>query len=152
MAYDTAQARAELLGDIATAIDELAVALSALGEAYEQLDEVNADRLEGELFGPVQHAYGRLKRTHSEFAERVGLPVATFSPAPAGHPSQGVTGFLNGALDAVARADLGLSELQDSMRPVDVGDEQLRAGLSETRQLLAEVPLLARGFTRTLGR
>ena len=38
MAYDTAEARQELLDDVAAATDRLGVALAALGEAYEQLD------------------------------------------------------------------------------------------------------------------
>ena len=50
-----------------------AIALAALGAAYEQLDEHNADRLEAELFGPVQRAYGRAKSTHAQFADRDGL-------------------------------------------------------------------------------
>ena len=38
MAYVSAEARQELLDTIADAIDELGVALAALGEAYEQLE------------------------------------------------------------------------------------------------------------------
>ena len=52
----------------ADAIDDLARALAALGVAYEQLDEHHADELEEMLFGPVQSAYGRARRTHTEFA------------------------------------------------------------------------------------
>jgi hypothetical protein len=152
MAYSAAEARRELLDEIALATDAIAVALAALGEAYEQLDEVNGDRLEAELFRPVQTAYGRARRTHAEFARRHGLPERTFEPAPGGHPSQGVRGFVDAAVDAVDRADRTLSALQDSLRPVEVGDAELRAGLSEVRRLLADVRARARGFTRTLGR
>lgn len=141
-----------MLAEIARATQELAVALAALAEAYEQLDQANAERLERELFGPVQTAYGRAQRTYSGFAQRVGLPPGSFPAASAGHPSQGPSGFLQTALAAIARADLILSELQDSMRPVEVGDPELRAGLSEVRRLLAEVPARAREITRTLGR
>jgi hypothetical protein len=141
-----------MLAEIARAAQELAVALAALGEAYEQLDEANAERLERELFGPIQTAYGRAKRTHAGFAERAGLPPGSFPAASAGHPSQGASGFLQTALAAVTRADLTLAELQDSMLPVEVGDPELRAGLSEVRRLLADVPVRTRDFTRTLGR
>ena len=141
-----------MLGEVARAIDALAEALAALGEAYELVDEANADRLESEIFAPVQAAYGRAKRTHAAFATFAGLPPASFAPAPAGHPSQGAAGFLQAAVDAVADADTVLSELQDSMRPVEVGDAELRAGLAETRQLLATVRVRAVAFKRTLGR
>ena len=152
MPYSTADARQELLDDLAAAADAIGVALAALGEAYEQLDEVNADRLEAELFQPVQAAYGRAKRTHAGFADRYGLPARAFEPAPPGHLSQGVKGFLDGAVAAAGQADARIAALQDSMRPVEVGDAELRAGLSEVRRLLADVTGRARLFVRTLGR
>jgi len=58
MAYTTVEGRQELLETLAEAIDEIGFALASLGAAYEQLDEPTADRLEEELFGPVQVAYG----------------------------------------------------------------------------------------------
>ena len=81
MAYVTAEARQELLDTIARATDEIGAALGVLGEAYEQLDEQTGDRLEEALFKPVQGAYGRARRTHSEFAGRYDLPTRTFAPA-----------------------------------------------------------------------
>jgi hypothetical protein len=150
--YSTAQARQELLDEVALAIDDLGVALAALGAAYEQLDERSGDRLEDALFRPVQVAYGRAKRTHAGFAERHGLPARAFAEAAAGHPSQGVKGFLDTAVAATGRADLRLAELQDSMRPVEVGDAELRDGLSEVRRLVGDVPVRARELTRVLGR
>src|ERR1700759_4210908 len=54
MAYTTAEGRQQLLGDLARAIEELNVGLAALGAAYEALDERSADRLEEQLFRPVQ--------------------------------------------------------------------------------------------------
>ena len=81
MAYSTEEARVQLLDDIAHAIDELGVALAALGAAYELLDERTADQLEAELFRPVQVAYGRAQRTHAGFAERHGLPGRKFEPS-----------------------------------------------------------------------
>jgi len=152
MAYVTREAREELLDIIAGATDEIGVALAALGAAYEQLDERSGDRLEEELFRPVQVAYGRAKRTHSGFAGRHGLATRTFEPATAGVPSQGVAGFLERAVDAVATADEMLIELQDSMRPVEVGDAELRAGLAEVRALIEELPDRARLFMRSFGR
>ena len=152
MAYVTREAREHLLETVGEAIDEIGVALGALGAAYEQLDEQTADRLEAELFRPVQVAYGRLQRTYAAFAERHGLAARRFEPALPGHPSQGVRGFLNGAVAAVDEADMLLIELQDSMRPVEVGDAELRAGLSEARELVGDLRARSRELVRTLGR
>jgi hypothetical protein len=152
MAYDSAQARQEMLDDIASATDDIGLALAAVGAAFEVLDDYNADKLEEELFRPLQLAYGRAQRTHSEFAERHGLPTATFDSASAGLPSQGVKGFIEGAVTATVRADRTLAQLQDSMRPVEVGDAELRAGLSEVRRLVAPVPHAANELVRGLGR
>ena len=152
MAYDSGQARRELLDEVASAADDLGVALAALGAAFEVLDDYNAERLEEELFRPIQSAYGRAQRTHSEFAERHGLPTRRFESASAGLPSQGVKGFLDAAVNATVRADRTLAQLQDSMRPVEVGDAELRAGLSEVRRLIAEVPRRASELLRGLGR
>jgi hypothetical protein len=152
MAYIAGEARQELLDTLGEVIDDIAAALSALAEAYEQLTTVPADRLEEELFGPVQAAYGRAKRTYTGFAQRHGLPDRTFSPAPPGLPSTGVRGFIDNAVESVGEADAALAELQDSMMPVEVGDAELRAGLAEVRELLGDVPVRAREFTRTLGR
>jgi hypothetical protein len=141
-----------MLDTLGEAIDDIAAALAALAGAYEQLGTVPADRLEEELFGPVQTAYGRAKRTYTGFAQRHGLPDRTFSPAPEGLPSTGVRGFVDGAVESVQEADDVLAELQDSMMPVEVGDPELRAGLAEVRELLGDVRSRAREFTRTLGR
>jgi hypothetical protein len=84
--------------------------------------------------------------------ERHGLPARTFEPASAGLPSRGVKGFLDVALSAVAEADGVLSRLQDSMRPVEVGDAELRAGLSAVRRQVSDLPGRARAIVRTLGR
>ena len=152
VAYSTAEARQELLDDVAAATDDLGAALAALGEAYEHLDDATGDRLEEALFRPVQVAYGRAKRTHAEFAQRVGVPGRTFVQPEPGHPSQGVKGFIDSAVSATTRADDRLSALQDSLRPVDVGDAELRAGLSEVRRLIDGVPARARDLTRVIGR
>src|SRR4051794_41239523 len=141
-----------MLDTLADATDEIAVALAALGAAYEQLGTAPADRLEEELFRPVQAAYGRAKRTHAGFAQRHGLPGRTFTPANQGLPSTGIRGFVDSAVASVAEADAVLAELQDSMMPVEVGDAELRAGLAEVRELLGAVRARARDFVRTLGR
>jgi hypothetical protein len=152
MAYVTAEARQDLLDALAAATDDIGFALAALGDAYELLDEANADQLEDTLFGPVQAAYGRAKRTHSEFADRHGLERRGFdSPAP-GAPSRGVKGFVEQAVDAVGRADRALAELQDSMLPVEVGDAELRAGMAEVRRQVGAVAGNARRFVSRLGR
>jgi len=152
MAYATAQARQELLDSLAEATDQIGVALAYLGEAYERLDEHTAERLERELFMPVQTAYGRAQRTCGEFADRYDLLARTFERSTAGAPSQAVRALLDGALDAVARADGGLATLQDSMLPVEVGDAELRQGLQEVRRLLGDLRGRARELLRTLGR
>ncbi len=152
MAYTTAQAQQEMLDEIAAATDDIGVALTALGEAYELVDETTGERLEGELFAPVQHAYGRAKRTGTEFAGRHDLAVRAPAAAIPGHPSQGVKGFVDSAVAAMASADARLATLQDSMMTIEVGDAELREGLSEVRRLAHEVPGRARLFARTLGR
>jgi hypothetical protein len=152
MSYVAGEARQEMLDTLAEAIDDIAVALAALGVAYEQLTTAPADRLEEELFRPVQAAYGRAKRTHSGFAERQGLPGRTFAPATPPRPSTGVRGFIDSTVESVTEADEVLAELQDSMMPVEVGDPELRAGLAEVRALLGDVRARAREFVRTLGR
>lgn len=152
MAYTEAQARRELLDVIAEAIDELADAIASLGVAYEQLDDLHADELEEQLFHPLQRAYGRAKRTHAQFSERHGLPGREFATPLPRAPSTGVKGLVEAAVDAVARAESGLVALQDSLMPIEVGDAELRAGLSEVRELIGGLSQHARAFVRTFGR
>jgi hypothetical protein len=152
VAYTTADARQQILDELAEAIGAIGSALSALGEAYELLDEAKADELERELFGPVQSAYARARRTYGEFARAHGLAEPAFQPATPGAPSHGARGFVDDAVTHAARADAALAGLQDSMLPVEVGDAQLRAGLGEVRTQLAHVRSRARELVRTLGR
>ena len=151
MAYTTEEARQQLLDDLARAIHEIGVALAALGEAYERLDERTADRLEEELFRPTQLLYGRAKRTHSGFAERHGLPPRAL-PAPPAPPGRDARSFIEAAADAAEAADQLLAELQDSMLPVEVGDPPLRAGLAEAREAVGPLPGRAQALMRVLGR
>lgn len=152
MAFTTEEGRIELLESIGSAADQIAVAISSLGEAHEMLDEQTADRLQEELFRPLQRAYGRAKRTHADFAQRSGLPGRSFEQPARGAPSHGTKGFVEEANEAVSTADQTLAELQDSMLPVEVGDEQLRAGITETRELLGRYGGPARELLRRLGR
>jgi hypothetical protein len=152
MAYTSTEARQELLEAFAEAIEGIGRALAALGAAYEQLDERNADRLEEELFGPVQRAYGRAKSAYTRFADRHRMPSGSFAAPSPGIPSTGAKGFIDNAVAAVAEADGALSALQDSSLPTEVGDVELRAALTEVRELLGDVRQRARELERTLGR
>lgn len=152
MSYNAGEAREQLLVDVAEATDQLALAFASLGEAYEELDEQTADALEEQLFRPTQSAYGRLRRTHAEFASRHGLPGREFEASSGGLHSADPRVYVDRAIEAIEHADQLLAELQDSMMPVEVGDRELRAGLSETRSTIAELPARARRLMRTQGR
>jgi hypothetical protein len=152
MSYTTAEGREQILGDMAFAIEQIAESLAAFGEAYEQLDEHNADVLEEKLFRPVQHAYGKAQRTYSEFASRSNLRGRTFEAHTPGAQSQSVQTLIERGVDGAQDADQAIADLQDSLLPVEVGDPELRAGLSNVRELLTPVPINARALTRTVGR
>src|SRR4051794_9924641 len=151
MAYTNLEGRQELLDELAGAAEAIGMAIAALGEAYEALDDATADRLEAALFRPANAASGRARRTYAEFAERHGFPPRAFAPVAAGHAA-GARGHIDHAVDALRRADDELAELQDSMLPVEVGDAEVRAGITETRALLGPLPAAARHLERTLGR
>jgi hypothetical protein len=145
-----AEARQELLDTVARAIDQIAVALAALGDAFETLDERAADVLEAQLFRPVQSAYGRGKRTHADFATRNRMRQRRFDPRAA---RVGTTfESLERATDAIGDADGILADLQDSLLPVEVGDAELRAGLADVRRQLTEAQQRATQFVRVIGR
>lgn len=152
MAYTNAQARQQLLDALAQATNEIALAVANLTAAYDQVDDSAAERLEAELFRPLQMAYGQAQRTYAEFAREYGLPARTFGASDAHAREHNAAGIIEQAAAAVARADAALGTLQDSMLPVEVGDPPLRAGLERVRQLLGEVTGHFRAFTRTLGR
>ena len=144
MSYTTADGRRQVLDALAAAADQIGVAVAYLGEAYEQLDEYAAERLEQQLFRPVQLAYGRARRVHSEFAGRHGLPTRTFD---AQHPhvrANDARGLIDSAVEAVARADGGLGGLHRG--------RSFLFGLRGVRVLLGEVGDRARRLERTLGR
>ena len=152
MAYVTAEARQELLDAVAEAIDELATAIAAMGDAYEMLDEQGADRLESELFKPMQTAYGRAKRTYTDFAGRHGLRTRDFRAADPGAVAHQVREVIERAAEAVTEADELIITLQDSLKPVEVGDPELRAGLSEIRRLIGDLPARSERFVNLVGR
>lgn len=152
MTYVAAEARQELLDAVAGAVDAIARALSDLGAAYDLLDEQTADRLEEELFRPIQLAYGRAQRTHAGFAERHGLRGRAFTPAREPAANRQARDLVADAVEEAARADDAIAELQDSLRPVEVGDAELRAGLAEVRELVGGLRARARELLRVLGR
>jgi hypothetical protein len=152
MAYTAAQARTRLLHDLAGATDQLAFALACVGEAYDELDERTADALEEQMFRPLQAAYGRARRTHAEFATRYGLPQHTFEPRSPGTHTNDPRVYLERAVEAAEEADHRIAEIQDSMMPVEVGDTELRAGLSDVRSRIAELPGRGRRLLHVLGR
>jgi len=137
------------LGD---AVDRLGLALACLTEAYGLVDDDTADRLEEQLFRPVQSAYGRARRTYLEFASRHDLPLRDFEPQTPGVQSQGAKAFIERAVAAAGQAEQGIAVLQDSMLPVEAGDAQLRTGLTEIRELIDGLSGRARELLRTLGR
>lgn len=151
MSYTTESGRQQILTEAAAAAAELETALAVLGEAYEHLDDQLADRVEEVVFRPLQAGYGQLKRTHAEFAARYQLPSRTFETADPGLPAD-VRVLLERVADAAQTADETLAELQDSLLPVEVGDEALRAGLTRTRMLIAPVPAACDELIRTVGR
>lgn len=150
--YTTADGRQQILDALGAAADEIAMSLALLSEAYEHLDERTAERLEEQLFQPIQAAYGRAKREHAGFAQRHDLAGRAFvTPSPVA-PSNDTRGLIEAAVDAASKADGMLGELQDSMLPIEVGDAELRAGLSNVRELLGGARARARELLRVLGR
>ncbi len=152
MGITAAEAREEIVTDLGGAIEQITFAVARLGEAYDALAVDSADRLEETLFRPAQKAFGRGKRALTRFAQQSSLPVPDSTPPPPGRRSDGARGFIEQAVIACAEADRRIAELQDSMLPIEFGDPELRAGLAEVRELLAEVPNASRDFLRTLGR
>jgi hypothetical protein len=152
MTYTNVEGRQQLLDSLGEAINEIGLALAALSAAYEQLDLATQDKLEEELFGPVQLAYGRAKRTYAAFAGRHGLTTRGFDPQSAGLPSTGAKGFIDNAVTAIGSATAALATLQDSPMLLEVGDVELRKGVVEIRELIGDLPHRARELVRRLGR
>ena len=152
MAYTSESARRQLLDQLDHAVDQLSIALAALGEAYETVDERTAAVLEERLFRPAQAAYARARRTRSGFAARHQLgDVEAAAPTAAAYSADPRV-HLERALDAIERSDQVIAETQDSMLPVEVGDRELRDGLMEVRELIAGAPSEGRQLLRVIGR
>ena len=152
MAYTSAEARQELLDGLAAAIEPNRFCAGGSRRGVRATRRAQRREVEAELFGPVQLAYGRAKSMHARFAERHGIPSRTFATPSPGIPSIGAKGFIDSAVNAAAEADSALSALQDSSLPTEVGDVELRASLTEVRDLLGDVRQRARELERTLGR
>ena len=152
MAFSTVEGREQILDDLAAAIDQIALASACLSAAYEALDVGTADRLEDELYRPVQRALGRAKRTHGQFAERVALRAPSSEMAEPSLRRLSVKEIIQRAVASASDADRQIGELQDSMLPIEVGDAELRSGLAEVRELLVVLAGRAPQFLRTLGR
>jgi hypothetical protein len=152
MAISTAEAREQILDELGAAVESLALAVACVGAAYEQVSVTAQDRLESELYSPVQRAFGRAMRAHSAYSRFCGLEPRAFEQPAAGRPSQGAKAFIERTVEACYDADRRVSELQDSMLPTEFGDADLRAGLAEVRDLVGGAPVAAREFLRTLGR
>jgi len=152
MSYTTAEGREQVLDSLSHAAQELDAALASLTEAYEQLDERTAERVEADLFRPVQLAYGRARSTQRDFAERSGLAPREQAQTARAAPSHSVQELLATAVEDARRADHTLASLQDSMLPIEVGDAELRAGLVAVREQLSGVGTNARELLRTFGR
>lgn len=152
MPYSTADARQQLLQTVAEATEALAASLASLSEAYEQLDEASGDRVEEQLFRPVQRAYGRAQSAYANFAGRHELTTRELEQAGRAAPSRGVKGLIETAVADAQSADSTLATLQDSLLPIEVGDAQLRADLEQVRDLLSGVAGRARELQRTFGR
>src|SRR3954468_6388766 len=81
MAYIAAEARQQLLDDLAGAIEAIGDALATLGAAYELLDEQTADRMEEQLVRPGPAGL-RARAAHAH--ELRGALLAAGADVPAG--------------------------------------------------------------------
>lgn len=151
--YDPAEARRALVDDLLGAAQDVAEAIAYASAAYDLLDDTSGDRLEEQVFAPLQKALGALRRAAEGFATRHGIAApAAAPPPPEPHPSQGVAALLDGCGAAARRADDHLGTLQDSLLLIDLGDAELRTGVADVRRRLGGVPAALRTFTRMLGR
>ena len=151
MSYTTGSGRQQILEDAAAAAYPLNSALAAIAEIFDHLDEPTADRMEAIVFKPLQGGYGLLRRTLTEFATRSGLEPPQFYEPPVALPSS-AHAVLEHISEWAGEADQIIAELQDTLLPVEVGDPELRAGLSGTRTQIAKVPSAVVELLRTLGR
>jgi len=78
VAYTNAEGRQQVLDDLASALDQVDLALDGVSGAYELLDDAAARRVEDQLFRPSQSASAQLRRTRSS-----SLPATTCRAMPA---------------------------------------------------------------------
>jgi hypothetical protein len=152
VAYTNTEGREQLMALLGEAVEQLSGSLASLGDAYEQVDDQTADRLEESLFGPVQRAYGRAKKTYTDFAGRHGVPPREFEetgPPPTAHSARDL---IEAAAEAAGEADHTLQQLQDEPALLEVGDVELRSGVAGVREAVGVVPQQTRELLRTLGR
>jgi DNA-binding transcriptional MocR family regulator len=142
----------QLLDVLAHAAEELGVSLACVGEAYEQLDDQQAERLEADVFHPLQRAYGRAKRAYAALLARHAPGGRELHEAPAPAPGEGAKALIERAIAAAEQVDAELADLQDSLVLVELGDQELRGALAEVRRSLDGVPARGHGLLRTFGR
>jgi hypothetical protein len=87
-----------------------------------------------------------------QFAERHGLAARVFEPQPAGIPRQASRASSTMRLPRSARPVAPWRTLQASPMLLEVGDVELRKGLTEVRELIDEITPRAREPVRRLGR
>jgi hypothetical protein len=150
--YTELEGREGLLDGMERATELIGASLEALTAAYDLVDDQTADRLEENLFAPVQQAYGRSKRTLAGFASRHGLPSRTLNPPEEPPSSAAARELIQSAGRFAFEADQALAGVQDERSFVEVGDKELRSDLAAVRAAIAVVPQQAALMLRTLGR
>src|SRR5215469_14164003 len=101
MSYTNQEGRERIVRDLASASEQIELALSYLTDAYELVDEGLADRIEEELFSPVQASFGRARRTLGEFTRRYQLRDSATPPAASGARPHGARELVQSAADAI---------------------------------------------------
>ena len=127
MAYTAQEARVQLLDDLAAPTTGLRA--GGRGGGVRRVDERAADT-------PEDRSSSRSSRPTAERAPIRSSPSAMGCPAHvrasfSGDPHRRSARLPGRAIEATEEADHLIAELQDSMMPVEVGDTELRAGLSD---------------------
>ena len=146
MAFTTREAHEQIVAELGWAVGQIALASETLSDAYERLDVTTADRLEDELYRPLQRSFGRAKRTLVQFAGKVGIEPSEGEPDETNLGRLTVKQTIERAVALAADGGQRIAELQDSDMAIAAGDAELRAGLAETRRLLGELSSRAPGL------
>jgi hypothetical protein len=152
VAYTNLEGREGLLEALAESTEQVAAALEYLGAAHERLDDLSADRLEEQLFGSAQRAYASARKAYAGFAARHSLATRDFDQPAVPPGSLKAAELIEKAANEAEGADEMLSGLQDDQALIEVGDQELRAGVAEVRQAIGVLPDRAREMLRMLGR